>query len=243
MKHKSVKSILLVLLEMVSMEMSADTTYKIIYYVYDSSNPTDYSKVVKDTTFVSHQGTPLTQVRSIYPVEIDGTTYPVGTKFVYIALGTTATVYTTYVPVRLAYKYEIIESYVDGSYQPLTDTNRMFVYYEYVSGEYRKVDWNYTYPLYTQSSEGIWYKAKTTTTFGEEGSVNNFNEGDKIMPKPIIYSKAADDMQNIVLFCEGEDPTRGGISTGLELKYSDGAAGYVVGGKSYSLGTLSADRK
>ena len=90
--------------------------------------------------------------------------------------------------------------------------------------------WTYTYPLYVQK-DGVYYVADVTSSFGESGT---FTNGETIN-KTVAYTNPD---YSVIYFGEPNEVT------GTNTAYSNGATGYITGGKVYSdnsvirLGTL-----
>lgn len=131
------------------------------------------------------------------------------------------------VPVRLPYTATLNVTTTVGAGEPSTVTTNL------VETDDKSCAWTYAYP-YCVESEGAYYIADVTTSFGETGT---FTDGETIN-KSVTYSTTND---NIIFYAEPNQAT-----PGTNIAYSNGNTGYISGGVHYDsnqvlrLGTLPA---
>ncbi len=129
------------------------------------------------------------------------------------------------VAVRKAYTATLSLTYQIGGADSVATTTL-------VEGDDKTTPWSYAYPLYKQGSDGTYYKADNTATFGEAGT---FADGESIS-RTISYTTPESD---VLFFGDAE-----GDAAGTDTQYSNGATGHVVAqnytNRGFSLGTYPA---
>lgn len=133
---------------------------------------------------------------------------------------------TLEVPVRLPYTATLnVTTNIAGN-ETVVTTNL-------VETDNKDCSWSYVYPYYVES-EGVYYVADETASFGETGT---FTDGE-VINKTVKYSTA---VNSIVYYGE---PNQG--TPGTNVAFSNGNTGYITGGVAYNkddvirLGTLPA---
>ena len=128
------------------------------------------------------------------------------------------------VPVRLPYTATLnVTTTING--ESSTNTTNL------TESDYHDVSWSYAYPLYKMGSDGLYYKADNTTTFGEGGT---FVDGE-VINKTATYTNADAD---VVFFSDASN------TAGRNYAYSNGETGAVAAqnarDRGISVGTLPA---
>ena len=182
---------------------AAEAANYTINYIYDNTT-------IKSETGEGDAGAQITAEKVI---TVDGVKY-LCTAATAPSITLAAGDNTLDVPVRLPYTATLNVTTTIGDGEPATVTTNL------VETDDKDCSWSYAYPLYVES-EGVYYVADVTSSFGETGI---FADGETIN-KEVKYSTAN---ANVVYFGEPNE------TTGNNVAFSNGSTGYITGGVVYT---------